>query len=93
MSDKKENTNQNTSGEGTKTFFRSYSVYATCAKCKNSGATKSAQSCSIMNCCFAYCCGAYWFCYTAKNTKDFNCTNTVHYCNSCGEPVGEYTAC
>ncbi len=96
MSDKKNDTNnksQSTDMGSTQTFFRSYSVYATCPSCKTSGPTNSAQSCSIMNYCFFCYCDCCWLCYTISKRKDFNCTNTVHKCGSCGALVGEYNAC
>ncbi len=78
---------------GTTTYFRSFSVYATCSKCKSSGPTNTSQACNILNCVFACFCGGIWSCYTAYKTKDYNCTNTVHKCNSCGETLGDYNAC
>ncbi len=78
---------------GTTTFYRSFSVFAQCPKCKTQGPTNTSQACNILNCVFACFCGGYWSCYTAYKTKDYNCTNTVHKCGSCGEVVGEYNAC
>lgn len=78
---------------GNSTFYRSYSVFSHCTSCKKEGPTNTSQACNILNCVFACFCGGYWSCYTAYKTKDYNCTNTVHKCGSCGVVVGEYNAC
>ena len=74
--------------------LKSGTTFIVCPYCKNHGPTISKRtiSCPNLTCCVLFGFGG-WICHQALKKKDINCYDSNHFCQTCGNKVGEYKAC
>lgn len=73
--------------------LRSVSTFIMCPSCQNLGVTRTDPQFNVVTALLAFFCGACWGIYQSCNAKEYNCYDTTHYCQRCGNLVGKYVAC
>ena len=64
-----------------------------CPFCKNNITTIVETEFNCLNLCFCLFFRIIWLMVKIENEKELNCTDAKHTCPSCGQIVGQYSAC
>ena len=64
-----------------------------CPYCRNQVVTLVETNFNCLNCLFCCWFVELWLIIELVRGKDLNCTDAVHKCPSCGQVIGNYSAC
>ena len=68
-------------------------VSMVCPFCKNNITTMVRTEFNWLNFCFCFFFRIIWLIVKIESQKELNCNDATHFCPSCGQIIGQYSAC